>query len=135
MINGNWTTDPSLVKFWFFNHFRGRFTKPVLERSTFVNNDFMQIPTEMAIDLIAKFSLGEIKDEVWGCDEDKSPSPSGFNFNFLKPFWDLMAVDLLDAFRYYHAGGEISVGCNDSFMALISKVSDLNAIVDYRILA
>lgn len=36
-----------------------------------------------------------------------------------------MASDLLNVFRFYHAGGEIRIGCNASFIALIPNIYDI----------
>jgi hypothetical protein len=35
-------------------------------------------------ELIAPFSIEEVKEAVWSCDGNKSPGPDGFNLNFIK---------------------------------------------------
>ncbi|KAK1415652.1 hypothetical protein QVD17_31437 [Tagetes erecta] len=131
-VDGEWVTEPGIVKLEFFNHFKERFTTPILNFPGFTNSNFKQIPSHLVNDLVADFSSKKIKDAIWDCGGDKSPGPDGFNFNFIKRFWDLMEADLLEIFRFYHAGGDISIGCNASFIALIPKVADPNIIPDYR---
>ncbi|XP_057443833.1 uncharacterized protein LOC130735985 [Lotus japonicus] len=41
--------------------------------------------------------LEEIKSAVWECGADKSPGPDGYNFRFIKEFWELLKDDILKA--------------------------------------
>lgn len=82
------------------------------------------MPLELVDDLLAIFSAEEIRAVVWDCVGDNSPGLDGFNFNFVKKFWTLFAVDVKIVLEYYHASGEISSGCNAAFIALIPKVVD-----------
>lgn len=36
------------------------------------------------------FSLDELEKAVDSCDGNKCPWPDGFNFNFIKAFWELI---------------------------------------------
>lgn len=45
---------------------------------------FRQIRMEDNALLIAKFDPLEVKEVVWECGSDKTPSPDGMNFKFLK---------------------------------------------------
>ena len=42
-------------------------------------------------------SNDEIKKAVWLCCEDKAPGPDGFNFHFIKRYWEIIKGDLLNA--------------------------------------
>jgi len=46
--------------------------------------DFMPIPEEVSLRMVEGFSEEEVKVAVWMCEGSKSPSPNGFNFNFIK---------------------------------------------------
>lgn len=130
--NGVWVEDPGLVKQEFYEHFSDRFTEPLVDRHSFSNNGFSRLSHQSACFFITEFSIDDIKAAIWSCGSDKAPGPDGFYFNFVKRFWDLMAADLLNVFRYYHGGGEISIGCNASFIALIPKVVDPTILADFR---
>lgn len=43
--------------------------------------------------LIRRFDAAEIKEVVWECGYDKSPSPDGFNFRFIQKNWELLEAD------------------------------------------
>lgn len=47
---------------------------------------FNQISEEDNANLVAPFSEVEVKEAVWDCEGNKSPSPDGFNFTFIKIF-------------------------------------------------
>ena len=43
--------------------------------------------------LIDTFSKQEIKEAVFECGSNKAPGPDGFNFRFIKRFWDVLEED------------------------------------------
>lgn len=94
MLNGLWEVEPNTLKQEIFKHFSERFSETSQHRPEFVNNRFRRLPQNVADELIVPFSVEEIKRAVWEGGGDKSPGPDGYNFNFLKRFWDLMAGDL-----------------------------------------
>ncbi|GKF01267.1 hypothetical protein Tco_0028190 [Tanacetum coccineum] len=67
-----------------------------------------------------------------GCGSDKAPGPDGFNFKYIKWFWDIIKVDILRAIRWLWDNGEFSRGCNASFVTLILKVVDPMRLGNYR---
>ncbi|KAF1868208.1 hypothetical protein Lal_00018727 [Lupinus albus] len=53
----------------------------------------------------------KIKDTIWSCDGDKSPVPNGFNFTFLKHFWDCLKDDIIKMVEdFYSLAIETSYG-------------------------
>nr|GEW71570.1 RNA-directed DNA polymerase, eukaryota [Tanacetum cinerariifolium] len=66
----------------------------------------IMIDGEWATDLENPIKRDEIRNAVWGCDENKSPAPDGFTFEFFR--------------------------CNSSFIALIRKSLDPKYVSDYR---
>lgn len=131
-VNGEWCNDPGRVKVAFFEHFSNRFCETNTDRPLFSSGHFKQLSGPQAMELIADFSMEEIKCAVWDCGGDKSPGPDGFSFNFIKKFWFLLAGDVKKVLDYYHAGGVISIGCNAAFIALIPKVNDPELVAEYR---
>ncbi|GKA16323.1 RNA-directed DNA polymerase, eukaryota, reverse transcriptase zinc-binding domain protein [Tanacetum coccineum] len=41
-------------------------------------------------------SLDEIKSAIWDCGSNKAHDPDGFTFAFLKKYWDLIKMDILE---------------------------------------
>ena len=69
---------------------------------------------------------------MWDCGSDKSPGPDGLNFKFIKSFWHTMKSDILRFLDVFYANGRFPKGCNASFIALIPKKADPQALNDYR---
>jgi len=76
--------------------------------------------------------LEEIKQAVWECGSDKSPGPDGFNFRFIKTFWDILKSDICKVLEEFHRFGSIPRGTNSSFITLIPKGVTQHSLNDYR---
>nr|KYP57326.1 hypothetical protein KK1_003586 [Cajanus cajan] len=87
-------------------------------------------PTEFEM-LIEPFSLQEVKAAVWDCENTKSPGPDGFNFYFIKDFWDIMQADFMSFFTDFHDHGRLVKGANNSFIVLIPKKDSPQRVEDY----
>nr|GEZ32547.1 RNA-directed DNA polymerase, eukaryota [Tanacetum cinerariifolium] len=46
----------------------------------------------------------EIRKDVWGCGENKSPGPDGFTFEFFRKFWTVVAPDFCIAVKCLNSG-------------------------------
>lgn len=132
MVDGEWEVDPIAIKMEFFEQFKSRYHEEDLNRPRFNSGNFKRLSEADADRLVVPFSNAEIKDAVWDCGGDKAPSPDGFNFNFLKKFWDLLEADVKEVLDYYHEGGPLSDGCNSAFITLVPKVVDPLAAPDFR---
>jgi len=82
--------------------------------------------------MIEVFSEEEVKEAVWQCEGSKSPSPDGFNFNFIKKSWKYLKVDFVAALEEFHEIGYIPKGCNASYIALVPKVKDPCKLDQFR---
>ena len=56
----------------------------------------------------------------------------GFTFGFIKKFWVIVKEDLMKAIRRFEDKGEISKGCNSTFLTLIPKVENPAYLGDFR---
>jgi len=63
----------------------------------------------------------EIKNVVGDYGSDKSLVLDGYNFNFIKNFWDMLKEDICKIFNDFHAFGVIPRGGNAFFITLIKK--------------
>jgi hypothetical protein len=63
---------------------------------------------------------------------NKSPGPDGFNTNFIKKCWHVIAPDFYDLCdKFYH--GEVCLrSINGSFIVLIPKMENPQKVGDYR---
>ncbi|GJQ90853.1 RNA-directed DNA polymerase, eukaryota [Tanacetum coccineum] len=131
-VDGDWITDPRLVKQAFLDHYEARFKKPSTSRPK-INFLFPnRLSSDQVSDLERGVSREEIRRAVWGCGENKSPGPDGFTFEFFKKYWEIVGPDLCEAVEHFFENGTFSKGCNSSFIALIPKVVDAKFVNDFR---
>ncbi|KAM0065492.1 putative RNA-directed DNA polymerase [Helianthus debilis subsp. tardiflorus] len=131
-IDGNWVTQPPLIKDYVVSFFAEKFEEPVGVRPKLTCPDITQLASAEAADLVRPFSLTEIKNAVWDCGGDKAPGPDGINFRFLRRCWDGLERDFLKMFDEFYQNASISRGCSSSFLALIPKCSDPGGLADFR---
>uniref|UniRef100_A0A251TYL1 Reverse transcriptase domain-containing protein n=1 Tax=Helianthus annuus TaxID=4232 RepID=A0A251TYL1_HELAN len=74
--------------------------------------------------LLVNFSILEIERAVWDCAGDRAPGPDGFNFSFIKQFWDNLKIYSAKLFNEFHDRGDMSTGCFPSFVVLIPKIKN-----------
>jgi retron-type reverse transcriptase len=74
----------------------------------------------------------EIDSIIKSLPSDKSPGPDGFNTNFIKKCWHIIAQDFYDLCeKFYH--GEVCLrSINGSFIVLIPKKENPQKVGDYR---
>lgn len=131
-VNGVWVVSPKTIKKEIFQFFRNRFAEPYESRPALTCSNLKTVSEEDNRMLTEKFELEEIKEAVFGCGGDRAPGPDGFNFRFLKRYWDLFAQDFVNILQHFYDHGTINRGCASSFLALIPKVSDPSSLNDYR---
>ncbi|GJS87001.1 putative reverse transcriptase domain-containing protein [Tanacetum coccineum] len=132
MIDGMWCEDPQRIKGEIFRFYKGIFLASDRRRPRFVNNRVPKLSIEDALCLEVSFSKSKVWNTVCGCRSDKAPGPDGFNFKYIKRFWDVIKVDVLRAVRWFWEKGEFYRGCNASFVTLILKVVHPIGLGDYR---
>ncbi|GJZ48173.1 putative RNA-directed DNA polymerase [Tanacetum coccineum] len=132
MVNGNWQEDPEVIKAAAFDHFSSQFKESRSSRPCFSSSRFRKISDQDACFLESPMSVEEIKEAVWGCASSKAPGPDGFNFNFIKTFWNIIKGEFLECIRFFETSGHLANGCNPSFIVLIPKRKDPLGFGDYR---
>ncbi|KAJ0923638.1 putative RNA-directed DNA polymerase [Helianthus annuus] len=131
-INGDWCTDPTLIKEEIRKFFENKFVEPNPSRPAFTCHHIKKLTNMQSMSLISPFSFNEVKNAVWDCGGDKAPGPDGFNFTFLKHYWDLLGDDFHNILIRFHNSGIISKGCSSSFITLIPKINDPENLNDFR---
>lgn len=132
LIDGTWVLNPGAVKDVVFEFFRNRFEDPVQVRPTLSLPNFKRLSDVEAGSLISPFTVPEIKEVVWECDGDGAPGPDGYNFMFLKKFWDCFQEDFAKIFAEFFYACSCSRGCLASFIALIPKKKDPTSLNEVR---
>nr|GEU60494.1 RNA-directed DNA polymerase, eukaryota [Tanacetum cinerariifolium] len=82
----------------FHDHFEAQFKKPITNRLK-LNFPFnKRLLHDQAADLERRVSRDEIRMAVWNCEENKSPGPDGFTFEFLGDTGiSLVRISVMDA--------------------------------------
>ncbi|XP_022003600.1 uncharacterized protein LOC110901053 [Helianthus annuus] len=101
MVNGEWVSNPTVIKDKAFTFFAEKFKEPMKDRPPFVCPNLSRLTNSEAELLIEPFSLAEIKEAVWSCDGEKAPGPDGFNFKFIKRCWEGLKDDFMAVFEEF----------------------------------
>ncbi|XP_039006622.1 uncharacterized protein LOC120134212 [Hibiscus syriacus] len=88
-----------------------------------VINDLLDfsLPRGAADALIKDVSDVEIKDAIWGQDNNKSPGPNGFNAYFFKCAWPIVGSDFVAAIRYCFENSFMLPSFNATAVVLVPK--------------
>jgi hypothetical protein len=83
-------------------------------------------------DLQAPFSKEEIDSIVHNLPSGKSPRLDGFNLDFMKKCWRVIAPDFYELCSGFYAHNICLQSINGSYIVLISKTDSPYAVSDYR---
>jgi hypothetical protein len=100
-INGVWCDSPKQIKKFACKFFADRFKEDDINRPHLVVHNCKKLLEIDANSLIVPFTSEEIKMAVWQCDSEKAPGPDGFNFKFIKRYWDLIGADFMNSLQYF----------------------------------
>jgi hypothetical protein len=107
-----------------------------LGSSDFIGIDFdlseLLIRNEDLHELDSPFSKLEIDNIVKALPSDKSPGPDGFNTNFIKKCWHIIAQDFYDLCEKFYQEEVCLRSINGSFIVLIPKKENPQKVGDYR---
>ncbi|XP_021996297.1 uncharacterized protein LOC110893498 [Helianthus annuus] len=132
LVRGVWVSKPEIVKTVVLRFFRSKFSENVVVRPKFICDGLKKIDNLEAERLIQQFTVPEIKDAMFGCGADKAPGPDGFNFRFIRSFWELFQNDFNELMSHFHDVGRFSAGVGSSFITMIPKVGDPVELSDFR---
>jgi hypothetical protein len=91
---GGWIENPKCIKEEICSFFVKHFSEEAWERPTMDGIDFPNLAAVDIQQLERPFEEFEVKDIIDSSQNNKSPGPDGFNFEFFKSCWDLMKGDL-----------------------------------------
>jgi hypothetical protein len=131
-IDGEWNTNPADVKKEAQKFFHDRFKEPWKKRPPFVCSELKKLSESESDFLVEHFTRMEVKGAVDNCRNDRAPGPDGFNFRFIKRFWDILGEDFYRVLTNFYDSGRISPWCASSFITLIPKCPEVMAFNDFR---
>jgi hypothetical protein len=122
LTENGWVEGPSNVRQATELFFQQHFSSNEWNRPTLDGVDFPVLSDDSNNLLIAPFTMEEIEVVVKECEGSKCPGPDGFNFAFIKEFWDLMKHEVRIFFDQFH-GIDCVPNCLLSyFITLIPKI-------------
>ena len=107
-----------------FTHFANHFMSQAKVRPSVSNLRFRKLSVVEGGSLTKPFSVDEVKEAIWDCDNFKSPGPDGVNFGFIKDFWFDLKDDVMRFVLEFHHNGRLAKGINSTFIVLILKVDN-----------
>ncbi|GKE23399.1 putative RNA-directed DNA polymerase, partial [Tanacetum coccineum] len=132
LVNGNWEDSPVAIKNAAIEHFSSHFKESDINRPSFSCPLLRKLSDVDASYLESTFSIEEVKESVWNCAGTKAPGPDGFNFNFIKSFWEVIKIDFWNCVKYFETTGKLAKGSNPSFVVLVPKKNGPLTFSDYR---
>ncbi|GKB24357.1 putative RNA-directed DNA polymerase, eukaryota, reverse transcriptase zinc-binding domain protein [Tanacetum coccineum] len=132
MHDGVWITNPNQIKEAFFNFFKEKFQandSTVTFPPTSLPNTLHQFDCDY---LEASLTMDEVKNAIWDCGSDKAPGPDGYNFAFLKRYWDIIKQGIFEFVSAFLNSKKMPSCANSSFITLIPKITNPIHIKDYR---
>ncbi|MCH81438.1 ribonuclease H protein, partial [Trifolium medium] len=82
--------------------------------------------------LVRPFQLDEIEKAILESDGSKSPGPDGFNFAFVKAFWNLLKCEVRILFDQFHGTATLPKSFSSYFVTLIPKIVSPFSLGDFR---
>ncbi|KAK3220120.1 hypothetical protein Dsin_014090 [Dipteronia sinensis] len=91
-----------------------------------------ELSKEEKVKLEGNFSIEEAWEALCSCDGNKAPGPDGLNLNFIKENWVVIREDFLKFLKEFFKDGSIVKELNNTFIALIPKVSKPTTLKEFR---
>ncbi|GJX51879.1 RNA-directed DNA polymerase, eukaryota [Tanacetum coccineum] len=95
------------------------------------NNYFFHKACNMVMDVTDK----EVKDAMFGIDDNKAPGPDGFSAKFLKKVWSIMGKDVCNAIKEIFSSGKMLGELNATIISLVPKLPTPLKVSDFRPIA
>lgn len=131
MVDSQWIKSVDGIKDVVKNHFTKVCNEDWWSKQKFQNLHFKSLSSQDNLFLCFPLTLKEVKKAVWCCEENKSPGPDGFNFKFIRTFWGFIQNKVCAMVSEFHANSSLPVGFISTFVALIPKKANPQAINDF----
>jgi hypothetical protein len=123
LIDGSLSSNPIAIREHAANFYESMFAESMSWRPRLDDLEFDSLSTGEASSLEAPFLEREVKDVIFGMDENKAPGLDDFSLAFFQACWDVLKEDIMAVFSDFHAHGKFEKSVNFTFISLIPKVS------------
>ncbi|TYJ48346.1 hypothetical protein E1A91_A01G055500v1, partial [Gossypium mustelinum] len=131
-IGRSWCNDPNELKMKVFDFFKNHFRERGRNWRMKIELDFKRLKESDVEKLEVPFSLEEIRDAIWSCEESKAPEPDGFNMCFFRRCWNIVKEDVFRMMSDFYRTGKMEKSINCSFISLIPKTYNPNEIANFH---
>lgn len=112
------------IKAALHSHFKERLTEPHVRKIFNLGDIFTCKLSHIQRSILEqKFELDEVDEALKMTDKSKAPGPDGINAGVLALLWPEIKEEVMNVFDNFHREGELPLGSNSSFIALIPKIS------------
>ncbi|KAK3225737.1 hypothetical protein Dsin_005599 [Dipteronia sinensis] len=132
VINGVVCKDPPSIRGEIYRYFKEHYRQGFRNKPKLRAIDLKKLEKAESVALENEFSSEEVWMALRDYDGNKAPGPDGFNLNFIKQNWVSIKEDFLNFLKEFHRDGSIVSHLNRTFLALILKVGNPSALVDFR---
>lgn len=134
-VGNLWIHKVSNIRVEVTRFFRVQFVEDDWDRPHLNGITFPVLSPLEASSLSPPFSLEEVDRVVADCEGNKSPETDGFNFSFIKAFWDLLCPYMDIFFKELYINAKLPISFYSYFVALIPKVRSPLSLRDYRLVS
>ncbi|KAK3230652.1 hypothetical protein Dsin_002533 [Dipteronia sinensis] len=131
-VEGEVLSNPHQIRGGGFEHFKNHYKNVVWNRPIIKDLGLKQLSEEEKVKLEENFSIEEAWEALCSCDGNKAPGPDGLNLNFIKENWVVIREDFLKFLNEFFKDGSIVKELNNTFIALIPKVSKPTTLKEFR---
>uniref|UniRef100_A0A803N4Z2 Uncharacterized protein n=1 Tax=Chenopodium quinoa TaxID=63459 RepID=A0A803N4Z2_CHEQI len=81
------------------------------------------------------FSLEDVKQALWGIEENKAPGLDGYSSKFFKASWHIVGQDLSLTILDFFQNGKLLSQVNTTVLTMVPKVDNASKVSQYRPIA
>ncbi|XP_021757410.1 uncharacterized protein LOC110722447 [Chenopodium quinoa] len=85
--------------------------------------------------LCRPFTSANVKNALWGIDENKAPGPDGFSSRFFKVSWHIVGKEITKAVLNFFQQGRILAQINTTVLIMVPKVENASKVNQFRPIA
>jgi hypothetical protein len=121
LFNGTFSLDHTGIREHSVQFYDSLFTERFSWQPRLDGLSFDSIGEDEAIWLERAFEDDEVFEVVKALNSGKASGPDSFTMAFFQASWDVLKVDIMNAFRDFHNKGMVEKSLNATFIALILK--------------
>ncbi|GJZ39108.1 hypothetical protein Tco_0585671 [Tanacetum coccineum] len=85
--------------------------------------------------MVRPISKEEVKETIFGMEDDKEPGPDGFSAKFVKSSWSIIGNELCATIQDFFGNGKLLKEVNATIIALVPKTQSPSNVSEFRPIA